>query len=607
MDCCWYGTISTFLKTDKASWLYQMKAAHLEMLMEKPSDLQVDAWLDCFDVLQCQLSKINPQYKDYHIIFEYLLPREGGRRPDVILILGNHIVVLEFKQKTNYNEADLDQAIGYARDIQSYHLESRKYTVRPFLVATKRKASGREHGPIRGLCPDEIPALLNVLPIQPRNTDIGKWLKSEYVPLPSLVEAAIDIFDNKELPHVKRASSAGIPDALIYLNDITKMARKNGERHIIFVTGVPGAGKTLLGLQMVYQSNKEDIPAVFLSGNGPLVQVLSNALESSILIKGIRKFIDTYIHSQNSPRESIIVFDEAQRAWDEHYKKNKHKISEPEIMIKITDKYSNGVVLLALIGEGQEIYLGEEGGINKWVQAIIKSTSSYRIHCPTKLLSSFNSLHPETSELLDLDQSLRSHTAEATTAWINAILLGNFSEAKSLSKQIQNDGFGIYITDDLKKAKMYCKQKYQDSPQKTYGLLASSRAKNLQPHGIRNDFESTAKVDYGKWYNDSAMSIALCRDMQSVVTEFGCQGLELDLPIICWGDDLLWVNDHWQSNGHPKANDPHKLLLNSYRVLLSRGRDGIIIFIPHEKKMLATYRCIVDSGARKLVMPSSGT
>lgn len=603
MYCCWEGTIQEFLLLSKEDWLISMQSNHKTLLNEGASKAQLGAWSDCFDVLNKQLQYIEPQYRSEHLIFEYLLPREGGRRPDVVLLIGNHVIILEFKQKYTYNEADLDQAIGYARDLREYHLESRESVVVAYLVATKRSRGVKHISGISSLAPIEIAETINSLPIEERKICRKKWLVSDYVPLPSLIKAAIDIFENKDMPHIRRAYSYGIPKAISEIENIIATAKQNKEHHIIFITGVPGAGKTLLGLQTVYEMNKRNEPAIFLSGNGPLVKVLADVLSTNTLIKGLHTFTDTYAdNSRNIPREHVLIFDEAQRAWDANYKRNKHKGSEPEQLIRIANREKAWTVLILLIGEGQEIYLGEEAGVAQWDSALNASPTMWQLHLPDKLLSTMHSSNISVNSLFNLDRTLRSHLASNVILWIEFLLSGDFESANNQYQKIRQEGFSIYLTDNIEKVKAYCRIAYCNMPNKRYGLLASSKDNDLQNFGILNGFNDTQKVQYARWYNDTPEKPLSCCQLNTVITEFGCQGLELDMPIVCWGDDLLWKNNKWESREDKKANDSHKLRLNSYRVLLSRGRDGFIIFLPPSHKYDSTRAALFASGVKRLTM-----
>ena len=597
MNNCYCDVISEFIKLEEKYWLDTMCANFFKSFNCYAKSAQKNAWIDSFQVLQEELPKLKPEYLTGYIVFEYILPREGGRRPDVILIMGNQILIFEFKMKATYNESDLDQAVGYARDIRNYHSESREYNVFPYLIPTKRESPGKNHKSVKAILRSHLGETINNLKIDHKVTDINKWLNSEYAPLPSLIESAINTFDNKNT-----SNSMIMLDAFDYLQKIITKSIENKEYHLVFISGVPGAGKTMLGLQLVYESYKKNIPSIFLSGNGPLVKVLSSSLKSTFLIKGIHQFIDAYLNNVNVPKEHVIVFDEAQRAWEADYKRNKHKISEPEQIIKICETIPDGAVFIALIGDGQEIYLGEEGGLQQWNNALNNSGINWNVHVPLKYKSHFNKVsHVE--YCLSLTRSLRSHLAYDVSDWIDFLLDGKFIKANELYEFIRREGFNIYVTRDLEKAKRYCLEKYGNYSNKTFGILTSSKnTYSMKLYGIPYDYNHMKTVDLRKWFNTASENNQSCCGLNDAVSEFECQGLELDMPIVEWGGDLTWNGEEWIAKNNINAKNPHKLKINSYRVLLSRGRDGFIILVPNTKDMDFTYQLIRDCGTRPLVM-----
>jgi DUF2075 family protein len=255
--------------------------------------------------------------------------------------------------------------------------------------------------------------------------------------------------------------------------------------------------------------------------------------------------------------------------------------------------------MVGLIGEGQEIYLGEESGLVQWNQAIKESEKSWIVHCPEHVANIFSKAKRiEVSGNLNLTTSLRTHVAEDLLEWVEQVLKGNIDNASILAKKLSNHNFDLYITRDLKKAKNYVYNRYQDYEDKRYGLIASSKGYNLQKYGIPNGFYDTKKVNIEKWFIDPPTSPFSYCQLTTLVTEFGCQGLELDFPILCWGNDLSWDSQSWKTPKPRKseAQDPHKLRINSYRVLLTRGRDGFIVYLPPENEMDKTFQFLLKSG-----------
>ncbi len=300
--CGWSGTIQTFLSLKKTDWLSSLETHH-QRCMNAPADQsQILAWDHSFDILQRelkQLVQIKTAIQDYTIIFEYELPRERGRRPDVV-ILGPCVFVLEFKDYAKLLEAHSDQVSAYARDLKNYHAGSQPYTVLPILVLARAKDLIHRDEDVLVLSPDHIADVFTLESELETGTliDPPLWIAAEYAPLPSLIEAARTIWGKQPLPQIKRALSAGIPQTIAELISIAQAAKAKNELHLALVTGVPGAGKTLVGIQLVYENHLEgsDIQnnAVFLSGNGPLVKVLQHALKYKIFVQDVHGFLKEY-------------------------------------------------------------------------------------------------------------------------------------------------------------------------------------------------------------------------------------------------------------------------------------------------------------------------
>ena len=606
----WSGSISDFLVSEKSDWLSELAEHEASLLNMNPSSSQISAWKNCYQVLYQVFSKIKSEYtKDWSIVFEYQLPRERGRRPDVILLTPSSILVLEFKDHISAHQGYLDQVSAYARDLRNYHAASQKHHVDSILVLTKAQGLKEIKGNVSLTSPDFLGVTLQELTSRKSDTSIidrFAWCDSDYSPLPSLVRAARDIFHNEPLPQIRRAQSAGIPETLDILVSIAKKVLSKDEKHLALVTGVPGAGKTLVGLQFVYENFFKDVgskrTAILLSGNGPLVNVLQHSLKSSIFVRDVHGYLLQYGGESNkSPEERIWVYDEAQRAWDVNRVKEKRPDgnSEPEDFLLMGEKKSSAF-MIGLIGQGQEIHLGEESGLIQWKEAIDSMSSEWTVHCPPHIANFFEGLNVHENKRLNLDTSLRSHLAGDIHLWINQVLSGNIDEAFSISRTVRSDGFDMYLSQSTKEIKDYLQKRYLGEQDKRYGLLASSKAKNLEKDGINNSWDSTRRVRHGPWYNDPPESKKSCCQLLEVVTEFGCQGLELDFPVVAWGDDLKWDNGKWKPKSQPRsrAKDPDQLRINSYRVLLSRGRDGFVVYVPKENN--STYDILKKTGLKVL-------
>ncbi|WP_390905305.1 DNA/RNA helicase domain-containing protein [Paenibacillus melissococcoides] len=304
------------------------------------------------------------------------------------------------------------------------------------------------------------------------------------------------------------------------------------------------------------------------------------------------------------PERHITVFDEVQRLWDKNQVLEKHNVnkSEPDLIIEIAERIPDWSVMLGLVGEGQEIHNGEEAGIAQWKDAIKAGTKEWLVVCSPKLEPIFKDIcEVRTFEKLDLNVSLRSHLADDVSKWVASLLDRNITEATQLSERIHKQGFKMYVTRDLVRAKNYCRKRYEDNNIKRYGLVCSSKSSILPRFGLDNSYQTTKSLKVGPWYNEPVGSKDSCCQLDTVVTEFFCQGLELDMPIVCWGEDLIWGNGGWKRfEGKSRCKDPHQIRLNSYRVLLTRGRDGFIVYIPDDRALDKKYELLLRAGLEEL-------
>jgi hypothetical protein len=605
----WSGSIRNFLDQPK-SLIEESLEEHLRGLLGmNAANSQIEAWLEEIEVLKSSfrdlaISKI--ESLDWSVVLEFELPLEGGRRPDVVILGPHKIFVLEFKQDPVLQRSSLDQVAAYARDLAEYHSKSHGIDVIPILVPTKLTNRSEVRDVVLVLSPDKIASTLDgYSSSQP--IDLEDWLSGDYAPLPTLIAAAKMIFSNERLPAIKRAESYGVANAVTRLKEIAKKSQQKSERSLAFVSGVPGAGKTLVGLQFVYEESNQESQAIFLSGNGPLVEVLRDALKSKAFVSDLHAFIKSYGTTSKIPRQNVIVFDEAQRAWDASHMMLKKSVaySEPELLIAIGEKVPGWATLVGLIGHGQEIHTGEEAGIDGWFNALKSehATSSWTVYSPPRFSSAFPGQVVVELPELDLNHTLRSKQAEYLHNWVQNLLNGDLAEASLLAQKIWIQNFPIFVTRDLIEAKNYVSTRFGGEVSKRYGILASSKDRVLPNYGIHNGFQDTKRVKNAKWYNADLGQPGSCCNMEEVVTEFGCQGLELDMAIVAWGNDFLWSGKEWELRKMrtqiPQV-DPHQLRLNSYRVLLTRSREGMVIFIPPEANFDLTEHALLAAGARVL-------
>ena len=464
--------------------------------------------------------------------------------------------------------------------------------------------------------------------------DAHRFLDADaYRPLPSLITAARDLFLARRPPQLWRAA-ANTDDAVDHIARIVADASLTGTRRLVLLAGVPGAGKTLVGMRIAHDPGLDSLkrgdrgaPAVFLSGNGPLVEVLQYVLREAggagrTFVRPIREYVRRYDGRPDlEPPEHVVVFDEAQRAFDRAKVADTHghsladSRSEPEHFIEFAERTRDWSVIVGLVGSGQEIHVGEEGGLSLWAEAIRGSREPDRwtVHVPPAVADSFRGLSVETSATLTLDETLRSHRAARLHTFVAALLRKKPPRAAlltTIAEELQRDGHDLRITRDRSLAEQYLRERYRNHPDARFGLMASSRDRDLVRFGVRNDFQSTKRVRYGPWYNDGEADDGeqSCRQLSNCVTEFGAQGLELDAVLLAWGTDFVlrggtWAIDRargYRPQGNAKVRDPWQLRANAYRVLLTRGRDAHVVFVPPLSELDATWTYLCACGFRQL-------
>jgi hypothetical protein len=628
-------------------------------IVRDAGESQTRAWRDSIPRLQAEVGEIVdavPSTSEYSAVLEYQLPMEY-RRLDAVFLLHDAVVVIELKGKSNAGMADLDQAQAYARDLRAYHAECEGRAVHAVLVPTAAKELDERRDDVYVCSPELLDKLLRrldtreaVAPVDPL-----KFLSEEaYRPLPTLVRAARELFQTGELRRVRRAAAA-TESASRTLLELVRDAASRRRRKLILLAGVPGAGKTLVGLQLVHSNELDSLavarggraptaPAVFLSGNGPLVEVLSYELKSAgggghTFVRGVKKYVERYERNQRlEPPEHVIVYDEAQRAYDAAMVAEAHgqaiadAKSEPEHFIEFAERVPEWCVVAALVGTGQEIHKGEEAGIGQWAAAIKSSgrRDEWDIHGPAAFADEFVGLSYSRNSELSLDKSLRSHLAFEVHRYVadllshrameadadahsqNALLAteerasyGPGNELVSIAKRIQSQGHHLRITREFEVAKLYLRDRYRDDPYARFGIIASSRDRDLVAFGINNDYQSTKRVKNGPWYGDDEDSPGgrSCRRLRECVTEFGAQGLELDATLLAWGTDFVMKGGVWDISrargyrgGIAAVRDPAQLRMNAYRVLLTRARDATVVFVPPLAELNETYDFLVSSG-----------
>ena len=627
-NCYWAGIVADLKNTPDAVLLDALEKGAEDLYPGKTDhdmSLQLGAWKDELRTLRKMADEIK-EISDWGLVLEYRLAREGGRRPDVLLISSHCIFVLEFK--TAYSEsrlqANIDQVSEYRNDLQNYHEicwgngknNIKVYAVLVYKFGLKDKLSNLTKNIVAVNNESFIEGIRTYIEHHPEPVGgrhlLERFLSCPYSPRPDIIESAKAIFRKEPLPQIRTAKAYGLDTTVKSIIGIINDTLAKNRNALIIITGVPGAGKTYAGLQLAYSEYEGNEKGVLLSGNGPLVKVLDYVLGNKVYVQAVHNFILEYNSSNGKvPKESVIIYDEAQRAWDEETAKSRRKgsHSEPVDLVDIARRRAKGTVLIALVGEGQEINYGEEGGLEEWNKAVMNGGIDFDIYCPSDKKGIFG--NAVTKDFLSLNNSLRAITADYPK-WVELVLSGEAEQAKQILDRLKlSKDYPVYITRDLLKAQEYIKERYEGDCSKTYGQIASSRAVFNPASNIDNSYESTRKIDMriGEWFAGSKDKLPSCRSMNSWITEFQCQGLEIDFALMAWGTDFYrskgaWV-ENFRSRNKDKFKDPWRIEQNIYRVLMTRGRDGLIIYIPAEfsktDHLLETYEYLRSCGCEELI------
>ncbi len=618
------ANVNDFLATSSDEIIGIITGHHSQDLVH----LQTNAWGKQIEILQTSLQGLQTG----HLFFEMLIPRMG-KRADVVYIVEGIIFVLEFKVgETEYKSHDLRQAEGYAIDLSCFHEASHEQLICPILVATNAKGevldvTKQNIGvlpPIKANAKNLAKILSNILETykELKTIDPIAWVNGRYKPTPTIIEAAQALYASHDVADIARndADAVNLAETVGRINEIISQSRIEKQKSICFVTGVPGAGKTLVGLNIATMHNnpQDDEHAVFLSGNGPLVDVLREALakdsaardadisitdarrETSSFIQNIHHFRDEYLKDINqAPIDKVVIFDEAQRAWDvnkasKFMQQKRNQVgfnqSEPEFLIGVMDRHDEWCVVIALIGGGQEINDGE-AGLNGWFSALEKHYLDWHIYYSEKLkqkeyagenieLSLLLNTKSYSEHSLHLATSMRSFRADKLSHFVHYLIHNQPTQALLIYKQISTH-YPMFVTRDLLKAKAWVKA--QNRGLESCGIIASAGAKRLKAEGIFVNNE----IDATHWFLNPQDDVRSCHFLEDVGTEFIVQGLELDWCLVAWDADYRYKNnafEYWNFKGskwmHVHNDAQQRYLENSYRVLLTRARQGMVIYIP---------------------------
>lgn len=601
--------------------------ANSEMAVEPP---QRDAWLQEIDILKTTLERL-----DGTLFLEFNIPRMG-KRIDAVLVSGSMVFVIEFKVGVKqFSRHDLDQVWDYALDLKNFHEASHGVPILPILVATEAEASvvrlplhhdERVYPPIKSNS-HGLRALIDMGLREARDVPLDgvQWGAASYHPTPTIIEAAQSLYAHHSVDAIARhdAGARNLEVTSTRIEELVEQARASGIKVICFVTGVPGAGKTLVGLNVATKRRDADRPthAVFLSGNGPLVDVLREALTRDevarrrsggervrkgkvyesvkAFIQNVHHFRDEALRESTPPIDHVVIFDEAQRAWDNaktsDFMRRKKKRqgfthSESEFLISYLDRHKDWAVIVCLVGGGQEINTGE-AGIGAWLEAVNAAFPEWHVYISPELTDSEYAAgqaveavrsRPNTcfDGALHLAVCMRSFRAESLSAFVKAVLDCEIKSAREAFTKL-DQRYPIVLTRNLDQAKRWIQQQARGTER--YGLIASSEAQRLKPHAI----DVRVKIDPIHWFLDDRRDTRSSLYLEDAASQFDIQGLELDWACVTWDADLRFTPSGWAYHRFRgsqwlavRKEDRKTYLKNAYRVLLTRARQGMVIFIP---------------------------
>ena len=593
---------------------------------------QRDAWLEEINILKDVLYQFKGK-----IYFEYSIPRMG-KRIDVLLLIKSVIFVLEFKVgEKDFTQYSIEQVYDYALDLKNFHETSHEQFIAPILTPTKAinpppfvaatPLNDKLLEPIK--CSVDLLAqtIEKVLDFAEGSTiNQAKWNLGGYSPTPTIIEAALALYNGHSVSEISRsdASAINLSQTTDAISEVIRSSKEKKHKSICFVTGVPGAGKTLVGLNIAnsHRDEKNELYSVFLSGNGPLVEILREALardkvrhekerlrnmkkgKAISIVKGfiqnVHHFRDECLVDLNRPPiEHVALFDEAQRAWNKQQTTNfmlrrkgvrDFNKSEPEFLISCLDRHSDWAVVVCLVGGGQEIFTGE-AGISEWIDSLNRSFQDWHIYISPHLTDSEYGTGRVLQEIktrknvqyddkLHLSVSMRSFRAENVSLLVKQLLDLETGEAHKTLTKVE-DKFPIAITRDISKAKKWLKKHARGTER--YGIVVSSQAERLKPQAIF--VKSPMKPIH--WFLEGKDDVRSSYYLEDVATEFQVQGLELDWTCVTWDADFRYKSEGWEQKSFQgnrwnniSSADRKNYQKNAYRVLLTRARQGMVIVVP---------------------------
>lgn len=637
----YHASIPHFIGDDADRIVGLLARAVADSGMNSQYSRQIMVWRDEVTLLRDSVQRLMGEHgqnlDDWHIALEYEFPRRQ-KRPDVILIAGNRILVIEFKfGMESYDVAARWQAEDYALNLRDFHAASHRRYIVPILCAVDApnrssaypSANGNLVAPthlangknlwmvVQRVCENKLPSGALTHTISP--TD---WLASPYRPTLTIIEAAERLYGNHSVREISHNYAENLDETTDMLADVIIEAKRTKKRYICFVTGVPGAGKTLTGLNVVHDPairSKQGPSGFFLSGNGPLVKIVREALvinqqqagrqrneaehQVSTFIQNVHQFLRYHReHPDAVPHEHVVVFDEAQRAWNRDQMRRKQGVdrSESAELLEVMERLEDWAVIVALVGGGQEIFLGE-AGLEAWGSAIRDARERWTVVASPEVLHGGESVaghhlfeqdEPHRVDiqfeaLAHLSVSVRSHRAQQITQWVNELLAPDAEEARQYFPDPRE--FPLVMTRDIEKARMWLRARAGGDTAKRCGLVATSEDQRFRAYGLENSTGFRAGFPFEKWFLMPPDDIRSSFQLEVPATEFECQGLELDWVGVCWGGDLVptpdfayWEYRKFRGSGWQNCRSvvEQEYIRNRYRVLLTRARAGMVIWIP---------------------------
>jgi hypothetical protein len=662
MAAFYKASVAEFLAVEPAKLMLELTTGTAGMGFDLKAD-QHAAWLEQAEVLARSLRTVvaeNPATTTWSILLEYQIPGRP-KRLDAVLLDGYGIIAVEFKIGADeFHSGDKWQLREYCWNLRDFHRESEGVPIAPVLVATRAPtkpvelAGGFEDKhclilPMQQANADTLATSLiaahaRLALLGQHSLDLARWDASQTHMTRTVIEEAQRLFQAHDVREVSHAHADNTTDAQEALLGVVRQSLKQGLHSICFLTGVPGAGKTLVGLHAAYSSAMAEAagePACFASGNQPLLDVLHAALtlnrtrdgrtrrevghELSAPVQNVHDFAlrNLLDPEKRPPAEHVVVFDEAQRVWtgtkvEAGLKKRvqrgrltteqaaevlKQEHSEPELLLRVMERCPNWCVVVALVGGGQEIYDGE-AGLGAWGTALSHAAKPWTVWVAPEALEGDASvagqtlfpggrpasLDVRTTRPLHLSVAKRSPRAERYAEWVNYILSGQPEAAASIISTLEQ--FPIFLTRDFDEAKRLIREYAGETSR--YGLVASSGAIRLRSDGVELNREFRNSLKYPDWFLRLPGDIRSSNQLEIAATEFECQGLELDWTCVCWGGDFIptagpggWFPRYLYNGGkdgphwRPERNPTEQeFVRNKYRVLLTRARFGTVIYIP---------------------------